>query len=136
MTPPYTASHVVLVIDDDDVNRIVLKKLFEKERIDTLLAESGTEGIALARRHEPALILLDIFMPEDDGFDILARLKKDKILADIPVCIFSILEDREKIKKAYSMGACAYITKPFDMKETVRRVREILAKGPCSVRKQ
>ncbi len=116
----------VMIIDDDEVNRKVLHKIFEKQGIKAFLAESGKKGVAMVENNKPDIILLDIFMPGENGFEILASLKNDPELKDIPVCIFSILEDEEKIKKAYKMGACAYITKPFDMKETVIQVQKIL----------
>ncbi|SLM32463.1 hypothetical protein MTBBW1_730016 [Desulfamplus magnetovallimortis] len=118
----------VLIIDDDEVNRIVLEKLFHRENIISSLAKNGREGMIMAKKIMPDIILLDIFMPDENGFKILANLKNDPDLEKIPVCIFSILEDEEKIKKAHQMGACAYITKPFDMKETVTRVKQILTK--------
>lgn len=117
----------VLVIDDDEVNRIVLKKLFDKENIRAFFAESGEKGVALAREKKPCLILLDVFMPGEDGFEFLKQLKNDPDLSSIAVFIFSILTNPDKISQAYNMGADGYITKPFNMKETVVKVKEILA---------
>lgn len=120
----------VLVIDDDEVNRKVLEKLFLRRGITVAQAAAGAEGIEAARHTRPDLILLDIFLPEEDGFEILGRLKADPVLGPIPVCIFSILDREESKKKALDLGACDYITKPFDMRETVDRVQEILRHGP------
>lgn len=114
---------IVLVIDDDDVNRIVLEKLFKKEKIKVLSAESGKQGLALAKAQKPDIVLLDIFMPGEDGFEVLEAFKSDISLKDIPVCIFSILEAEESKKKALANGAYKYITKPFNMKEVVEIVK-------------
>lgn len=120
---------VVLVVDDDEVNRLVLQKLFAKENITAFLAQDGKEGLIIAREKKTDLILLDLFMPGEGGFEVLKKFKNDPELSQIPVCIFSILTDENKIQKAYSMGAEGYITKPFDMKETVLKVKEILGKS-------
>lgn len=120
------AEKTVLVIDDDDVNRQVLEILLRRENIRAMLAQDGKTGLELACSEPPDLILLDVFMPEEDGFEILAQLKQEPATAKIPVVIFTILEREQSRKKALNMGACDYITKPFDMKEIVIRIREII----------
>lgn len=130
MTNTIEYQALVLVIDDDEVNRKVLEMLFKKENIRAVLAEDGKMGLIMAKEYMPDIILLDIFMPGEDGFEVLRQLKNDPKLSTIPVCIFSILEDQKRINKAYDMGACGYITKPFDMNETVVRVKEIIGGVP------
>ena len=117
---------MILVIDDDDVNRIVLERLFAREHIRVSQAEDGEQGIALAREVRPDIILLDIFMPGEDGFEVLTRFKADPDLCDIPVCIFSILQNEESRQKAFALGACSYIPKPFDMKDVVVQIKKQL----------
>lgn len=121
----------VLVIDDDDANRLVLEILLRRENIRAISAPDGKTGLELARSRQPDLILLDVFMPEEDGFEILEQLKQDTATAKIPVVIFTILELDQSRKKAMTMGACDYITKPFDMKEIVMRIRELVNKEDC-----
>jgi DNA-binding response OmpR family regulator len=117
---------VILVIDDDDVNRQVVNIVLKREGFKPVLAEDGKTGIALARTESPDLILLDIFMPDEDGFEILKNLKQEPGVKAIPVVIFTILEKEESRKKALDLGASDYITKPFDMKEIVVHIRKIL----------
>nr|MBF0223617.1 response regulator [Desulfobulbaceae bacterium] len=129
MTPP-NHKPVVLVIDDDEVNRVVLSKILSKENIEVHAASDGKQGWAKAKAMIPDLVLLDIFMPGEDGFEVLARFKSTPELCEVPVCIFSILEREESKKKAFDLGAYAYLAKPFDMKEVVDQVKNILAAAP------
>jgi len=117
---------VVLVIDDDDANRQILERLLRKKSIESLMAEDGKSGLALAREKHPDLVLLDIFMPGEDGFNILAQFMEDSSLKEIPVIIFTLLEREESRKKALEMGARDYITKPFDMRDAVERIMKYL----------
>lgn len=120
-TPP-----VILVIDDDDVNRQVANMVLKRGGFQPVLAEDGKTGLELARTESPDLILLDIFMPDEDGFEILKNIKQEPHVKEIPVVIFTILEKPESRKKALDLGASDYITKPFDMKEIVLHIRKIL----------
>jgi len=116
----------VLVIDDNDANRQILERLLRKKSIESLMAEDGKSGLALAREKHPDLVLLDIFMPGEDGFNILAQFMEDSALKEIPVIIFTLLEREESRKKALEMGARDYITKPFDMRDAVERIMKYL----------
>lgn len=118
---------VILVIDDDDVNRQVITIILKREGLTPVLAEDGKSGLDLARTASPDLILLDIFMPDEDGFEVLRNLKQEPDIKEIPVIIFTILERDKSRKKALELGACDYITKPFDMKEIVVHIRNFLA---------
>jgi len=116
----------VLVIDDDEANRQILERLLMKKSMDPLMAEDGKNGLALAREKHPDLVLLDIFMPGEDGFHVLQQFMEDPMLRNIPVIIFTLLEREESRKKALEMGARDYITKPFDMRDAVERIMKYL----------
>ncbi|MEE4355681.1 MAG: response regulator [Desulfococcaceae bacterium] len=116
----------ILVIDDNEANRQILENLLQKEGLLPLLAEDGKSGLAAARENLPDLVLLDIFMPGEDGFKVLEEFQKDSRLKKIPVIIFTLLEREESRKKALEMGAKDYITKPFDMRDTVQRILRYL----------
>lgn len=116
----------VLIIDDDAANRELIDVLFCRENIIPLFAEDGTTGLKKAAEEIPDLILLDIFMPKEDGFDVLFRLKQNQNLRRIPIVIFTILEQEESRKKAMEMGAADYVTKPFDIKKTLDIVKKYL----------
>ncbi len=119
-------SPLVLIIDDEDANCQILEVLFKKEGIETVSAPDGEKGLQIARARLPRLILLDVFLPEEDGFEILEKIVSDKTLKDIPVILFTVLEREKSKRQAFDLGAKDYITKPFDMKEIVTRVKQLL----------
>ena len=117
---------VVLIIDDNEINQIVIQSILNKHHIDCIMSDNGALGIQKATQYKPDVILLDIFMPNENGFDILDQIKHNTTIAHIPVYIFSILEDQTLIQKAYQSGAAGYIPKPFDMNDVVKELELIL----------
>jgi PAS domain S-box-containing protein len=106
-----SAHNTVLVIDDEASARELLKKRLESEGCSVLLAKNGAEGLALAAKHKPALITLDVMMPGMDGWTVLRRLKADDTLKDIPVVMISMVGNRAM---SYSLGAVESLQKPVD----------------------
>jgi signal transduction histidine kinase/DNA-binding response OmpR family regulator len=102
---------LILVIDDDQTVCELLARYLEREGFQVRAATGGREGLALARELHPAAITLDIHMPDVDGWTVLAALKGDPQLADIPVVLVTIDDDRSR---GYSLGATEYLTKPVD----------------------
>jgi len=102
---------LILVIDDDPMVHAQMKRSFEKEGYRIITAIDGEEGLALARKLRPTLITLDILMPGMDGWTVLAELKADPEMADIPVFVITMVDDENK---GYSLGASEYLTKPID----------------------
>jgi CheY-like chemotaxis protein len=127
MTDTATPSATILVIDDDFANRKVLQIVLKRSGYTAILAENGSIGLEQAKAVHPDLILLDFFMPGEDGFDVLQQLKADPELQDIPVVIFTVLVREESERKALELGATAYITKPFDVDEVITHIRRILS---------
>lgn len=103
--------NVILVIDDDPMVHTQMQRAFEKEGYRILTATDGEEGLALARKHHPTLITLDILMPGMDGWTVLTELKADPEMANIPVFVISMVDNENK---GYSLGASEYLTKPID----------------------
>ena len=101
----------VLIIDDDPAVRDLVSRYLTKEGYRVHTAATGDEGVAEARRLKPAAITLDILMPGVDGWAVLSQLKADSELADIPVIIMSILDDKDV---GYTLGAADYLTKPIE----------------------
>ncbi|NDR55159.1 response regulator [Aliiruegeria sabulilitoris] len=101
----------VLVIDDEATARELLKKRLEAEGCNVILASSGAEGLALAEKHKPSLITLDVMMPGMDGWTVLRRLKADQNLSDIPVIMVSMVGNKAM---SYSLGAVESLQKPVD----------------------
>jgi PAS domain S-box-containing protein len=104
---------LVLVIDDDPTVRDLIRRTVEKEGFRVQYASGGEEGLRLARRLRPDAITLDVMMPSMDGWAVLAALKSDPDLADIPVIMVTIVDDKNL---AYSLGAAHYLTKPIQRK--------------------
>ncbi|HXW05373.1 MAG TPA: response regulator [Vicinamibacterales bacterium] len=101
----------VLVIDDDPLVHDLMSRVLAKEGFDAVCAGSGPEGLALARSLRPIAITLDVVMPGMDGWAVLTALKADPELAEIPVVIVTMTDDRHM---GYALGAADYVSKPVD----------------------
>ncbi len=114
---------LVLIIDDDPTNRVVLQRILASSGFATLQAGTGNEGRGQALTHGPDLILLDIMMPGESGFETLLRLKEEPVTAAVPVIFLSALDDVSSKVKGFELGAVDYVTKPFEPLEILARVR-------------
>lgn len=116
----------VLVIDDSqDVHRL-LKARLRHEEMELVGISTGKEGLEAARTSRPAIILLDLDMPDMDGFEVMRRLKDDPVTLNIPVIVLSGLQSAQDKVMAFDLGAVDYITKPFNLTELRVRVRSAL----------
>ncbi len=113
---------LVLLVDDNPRNIQLLGNLLN-EYYKTAVALSGFEALAFVRKNRPDLILLDIMMPEMDGFEVCKELKKDTELKEIPVIFLTAKTDSETVVKGFKIGAKDYITKPFNHDELLARVK-------------
>jgi signal transduction histidine kinase/DNA-binding response OmpR family regulator len=113
------AGRTVLAIDDDPQARDIIERLLHKAGFEVATAASGQEGLRLAHALRPAVITLDVMMPDMDGWSVLRALKADPELRDVPVVLLTMVDDKTK---GYSLGATDYLTKPVDGE----RLREIL----------
>ena len=120
----------VLVIDDDRTSRDIIRRALVGEGFDVVSAATGRDGLDRARALRPALITLDIIMPESDGWEILTELKADPELTDIPVVLLSILDEPAK---GFALGASDYLSKPV-RREALRTVLERFTDGTSSQR--
>jgi len=112
----------VLIVDDNRTNILVLQKTLKKTGYRIVSALNGKDGIALAKTENPSLILLDVIMPEQNGFEVIEKLKKDPLTAKIPVIFITGEEDVESKLKGFELGAVDYIVKPFHAREVEARV--------------
>jgi CheY-like chemotaxis protein len=106
-----TGRATVLVIDDDASARDLVRRHLEKEGFQVETAASGEQGLRRARELRPDVITLDIIMPAMDGWSVLAALKADPALADIPVVVLTVVDERDI---GFALGASDYLTKPVD----------------------
>ena len=113
----------ILVIDDSSLNRSFVINAFSPPDYEVFAASSGYEGIEFASRLQPELILLDIMMPEMDGFDVAKILKNDPATRSIPIIFITALDAIQDKLKAFDSGAVDFVTKPFNHKELIARVK-------------
>jgi len=113
----------ILIIDDEAVIRNVLKSSLKKEGYEAWTAANGTEGLEMAAEILPDIILLDINMPDINGYEVLERLLADKETSDIPVIFLTARADKAEQVRGLEAGAVDYITKPFYLKEVLARIR-------------
>ncbi len=113
----------ILVIDDEKINLMVLTGMLHAAGYEALTASSGPVGRDVARSANPDLILLDIMMPEENGFETCRLLKNDPDTTDIPIIFISALSDVGNKVRGLEIGAVDYITKPFEKSEVIARIR-------------
>jgi CheY-like chemotaxis protein len=111
----------ILIIDDDGGGAGVMSRILAKEGYRAVPATNGEDGLRLARETKPALILLDVLMPHVDGWTVLARLKADAQLADIPVVMISVTRDR---RFGMTLGAADYLVKPVEQAKLLQTLRK------------
>lgn len=115
----------ILVVDDDPVERILLRKILSKNYIVTE-ASNGKEALDLARSEKPALILMDIMMPEIDGYSACCMIRRDPLTTEIPVVMLTGLKSELNVRLADEMGASGYLTKPFNQQELLDIIGQLL----------
>lgn len=117
----------ILVIDDDPSIHDLLKVIFEEEGFQIMGPRRGERAGNAGTGGKPDLIILDILMPEVNGFEVLEGLKADKETRDIPVIILSVQATSEDIDRALAMGADRYVRKPFQRSEMLEAARLALS---------
>jgi sigma-B regulation protein RsbU (phosphoserine phosphatase) len=127
-TPPAEATPpiaTILVVDDDRLARQVLKLLLEPEGYHLVFAESGREALQLARPLRPDLVLLDVELPDIQGYEVCRQIRSDPVLDKVPVIMVTALSHRDARIQGIEAGADDFISKPFDHLELLARVRTI-----------
>lgn len=124
----FEPGQVVLIVDDEPSIRRFLRHILETEGFLVIEARTGVDAVAIARREKPAIVLLDLVLPDIDGFDVLGRLKEHSSTRHIPVIILSIIEDEDR---CFRLGASDYLPKPIDRERLVDRVSRLIAAGPA-----
>lgn len=119
----------ILVIEDDDIVARTIERSLRGDEFRVTLAGSGVEGLKLARRRPPDLVVLDIIMPGMDGYTVCREIRADPILADTPILFLTAkIKDEDKIA-GFNAGADDYLSKPFNIDELVLRVQAILRRA-------
>ncbi|MEH2408379.1 response regulator [Nostoc sp.] len=122
-------SKTILVVDDEANIRELLRQQLETEGYNVREAKDGVDAIHQIKIARPDLILLDVMMPQINGFDVAAVLKNDPHTADIPIIILSIIENKER---GYHIGIDRYLTKPIDPEKLLNEIGSLLSQGTSS----
>lgn len=116
----------ILVIDDDSAINELIKVNLELAGHEVIQAFDGTTGFALCKQELPALVILDVMMPEVDGFTVAQRIRKNEITKDIPILMLTALSQLNDKVNGFNIGVDDYLVKPFEMEELQVRVRALL----------
>jgi CheY-like chemotaxis protein len=119
----------VLVIDDESVVGVILRMAFEAKGHETVVADGGRSGIDKARADHPDAIVLDLMMPEVNGYDVLELLRDDPVV-DVPIIVLTAVTLSRERERCLSEGADVVITKPFDPADVVDALDDLLAARP------
>ena len=119
-----TARKVLVVDDDPSISRLIAMAL-SSNGYEVFEALNGIKGYKVARREKPDVVLLDIMMPDVDGYEVFRRIKLDPTTNEIPIVFVSAKSSDDDVNKGLSMGANAYITKPFEISRLLEKVREL-----------
>jgi DNA-binding response OmpR family regulator len=116
----------ILVVDDDPYILMSLEFLMKKNGYGVMVARNGTEALDIVGKQMPDVVLLDIMMPDVDGYEICKHIKKTARLKHTKVVFMSAKSKEADIQKGYDLGASLYITKPFSTRELVKQIKELL----------
>lgn len=117
----------ILIVDDDAMNREVMEAFLSLENYAVQLARNGAEGLASAHTHLPDLIILDVKMPDMDGYSVCIQLKADARTQHIPVIIATGYDGAEDRARGEAAGADFFLPRPFRGTELLEAVREVLS---------
>ena len=121
------AEYKILVVDDVQSNVLLLKALLGREGFGIVYAMNGTEALEKVKSEHPDLILLDVMMPDMDGFEVAGHLKVEPEQAEIPIIFLTALNDSASVVKGFQLGANDFISKPFRREELLIRVEHQLS---------
>ena len=121
----------ILIVDDEPDLLSVLHFGLEIEGFEVLDASDGEQALRMAREQKPDLIVLDLMLPRIDGYKVCRALKFDERYRRIPIFILSARSGETDRKLAFDLGADGFVTKPYDMKDLVARIRERLKAPPA-----
>lgn len=117
----------ILVVDDDPYILMSLEFLMKKNGFDVMVARNGTEALEIVEKQVPDMVLLDIMMPDVDGYAICKHIKSSKKLKEAKVVFMSAKSKETDIQKGYDLGASLYVTKPFSTRQLLKQVQELIS---------
>ena len=119
----------ILFVEDEPSLQKAISELLTQEGFEIFSAIDGEEGLKMAKKEKPNLILLDLILPKKDGFEVLKELKADSELKDIPVIVLTNLEGMGDVEKALELGATTYLVKAnYELEDVVTKIKDFLGK--------
>jgi DNA-binding response OmpR family regulator len=125
-SPEKRMSKTILIVDDEPNIVLSVEFLLKREGFEVRTAADGQAAIEMLAASRPDLMILDVMMPRKNGFEVCKEVRADPALSDMPIILLSAKGREVEIAKGLSLGADAYITKPFSTHELVARVKEML----------
>ena len=119
----------ILVIDDDVAINELIKINLELQGYQVIQAYNGTEGFALAKQEMPDIVILDVMMPEVDGYTVAQRIRQCEEISDTPIIMLTALSELKNKVNGFNIGVDDYLTKPFELEELIVRVRALLKRA-------
>ena len=116
----------VLIVDDEPNIVLSVEFLMQRDGLDVVTASDGQEAIELLSSTQPDLMILDVMMPRKNGFEVCAEVRADPEFSAMPILMLTAKGREAEMKKGISLGADAYITKPFSTHDLVAKVHELL----------
>ncbi|MBD3671772.1 MAG: response regulator [Gammaproteobacteria bacterium] len=116
--------NTVLVVDDNDMNRDVLSRRLQREGYEVSTVENGKRALDTLTLEKYDVILLDIMMPEMDGFETLKKIRGELNLKSVPVIMLTSLNEMEDVKKCINLGANDYVLKPYNIEDLKSRIQK------------
>lgn len=117
----------ILIVEDDKFLRDLITQKLSNENFDVVIAQDGEEGIRKIEDEKPDLVILDLLLPQIDGFEVLKRMKANQKIADTPVIILSNLGQKEDVERGMALGAKDYMIKAhFTPNEVIDKVKKYL----------
>ena len=117
----------ILIVDDEPSITVPLQFLMEQNQFEVLVVHSGEEAFAAMDRFKPDLVLLDVMLPTVDGFQVCQNLRENPQLKNLKVVFLSAMTRDLDVAKGNTLGADAYITKPFSNADVVKQVKDLLS---------
>jgi len=119
----------ILIIEDDDIVARTIERLLRGAEFHTYVAGTGVDGLQLARRRIPDLVILDVIMPGMNGYEVCQEMRADPLLKDVPILFLTAKAKDEDRISGFKAGADDYLSKPFNMEELILRVRAIIKRS-------
>ena len=119
-------SKTILIVDDEPNIVLSVEYLMKREGYEVMTANDGQAALEMVSGTKPALLILDVMMPRKNGFEVCSEIRADPALSGLPILMLSAKGREAEVKKGLSLGADAYITKPFSTHDLVDKVKQLL----------